>query len=450
MSNNDHIYKWLPLAIRRHIEGRPNLQQIISNTGWLVADNILRLFIGLVVGVWVARYLGPVSFGELSYALALVGMFSVIAGLGIDGNIVRDLLREPERQGEILGTAFRLKFVGSIVSALICILAVVILRPQQPQSIWIVAVLSAGMAFLAVETISLWFQAKVQSKFSVYPKNVAYVLGALIRVGLILDEAPLIAFAWAGLIESCLAALGLILVYRRRHGHLLTAWTASWSRAKVMLIEGWPLLFSAVSAVLYMRIDAIMLGQLSNDYAVGIYGAATRISEIWYFIPMAVTSSLLPGLVRLHEQCPSVFQERLTWIFRIFALGSFCVSAVVAFTADELVTLLYGQTYLESGPVLSLHIWASIAVFMGVASDRYLIIAQMQKITLYRTLIGMLSNIMLNYFLIPPYGALGAAWATLISYSLATASLMVFPSTAWQGKVMMRALFPDQWVKLFR
>ena len=99
--NDPYWLARLPLFIRRRIKGRPNLQQVIGNTGWLVADNLLRILIGLIVGIWVARYLGPASFGELNYALALVGMFSVIASLGIDSNIVRDLVREPENRSEI-------------------------------------------------------------------------------------------------------------------------------------------------------------------------------------------------------------------------------------------------------------------------------------------------------------------------------------------------------------
>lgn len=442
--------KLLPAVIKRQINGRPHLQRVIGNTGWLVADSLFRMLIGLVVGIWVARYLGPTSFGELNYALALVGMFSVIAGLGIDGNIVRDLVREPDKQGEILGTAFRLKLVGSAVMIVACIALVAFLRTQETQMIWLTAILSAGMAFLAVETISLWFQAQTQSKYTVYAKGLAYALGAMIRVELLLNEAPLIAFAWAALVESSVVALGLLLVYYKNQSCSPTAWVANWARAKAMLHDGWPLLFSAVSAILYMRLDAVMLGQLSNDHAVGIYGAATRISEIWYFIPMAITASLQPTLVRMREQNPKKFQEQLTWVYSLFSLVSFCVSVSVTFMANKLVVLLYGQSYLEAGPVLSLHIWASIAVFLGVASDRYLIIEQLQRITLYRTLIGLICNVVLNFLLIPPYGALGAAWATLISYSLATASLTLFQSTALQGRVMLRTLMPDQWLKLLK
>lgn len=445
---NSPWVKFLPAPLRARIEHRPNLQKVLGNTAWLVADNVLRMLIGLIVGVWVARYLGPASFGELNYALALVGMFSVIASLGIDGNIVRDLVREPQEQSEILGTAFRLKIAGAIVSALACVSVVSVLRPQHPQTIWLVAILSSGMVFLAVETISVWFQAQVQSKYTVYAKNLAYVLGALIRVGLILNEAPLIAFAWAGLVETSLAAAGLLFVYRLKHGCLPTAWTASWSRAKAMLHEGWPLLLSSVSSMLYLRLDMVMLGEMSGDHTVGIYGAATRLSEVWYFLPMAIVSSLQPSLVRAREQGREQYFRRLLQIYRLMAALSILVSLLVMFMADPLINLLYGVQYADAAAVLALHIWASVAVFLGVASSQYLIIENLQKLSFYRTTIGLCCNTILNFVLIPDFGALGAAVATLISYCVATFSLVLFPSTRGQATLMFQSLFPTQWAKL--
>ena len=440
----------LPSFIRRRIKGRPYLQQVICNTGWLVADNLLRMLIGLIVGIWVARYLGPASFGELNYALALVGMFSVIASLGIDSNIIRDLVREPDKQSEILGTAFRLKIAGALISTIVCVVTVSVLRPQYPQTIWLVAILSAGIVFLAVETISLWFQAQVQSKYTVYAKNLAYVLGALIRVGLILNEAPLIAFAWAGLVESGLAALGLVFVYYKKHGCLPTTWTASWFRAKAMLHQGWPLLLSSVSSMLYLRLDMIMLGEMSGDHTVGIYGAATRLSEVWYFLPMAIVSSLQPSLVRARELGQEQYHRRLLQIYRLMAVLSIFVSLLFMLMAEPLIKLLYGVAYIDAAAVLALHIWASVAVFLGVASSQYLIIENLQKLSFYRTTIGLGCNTILNFMLIPDFGALGAAVATLVSYCVATFSLVLFPSTRVQATLMFQSLFPNQWFKLIK
>ena len=74
--------------MRQNVEGRGNLQKLIGNTGWLFADRILRLGVGLWVGIWTARYLGPEQFGLFNYSIAFVALFSVFATLGLDGIVV--------------------------------------------------------------------------------------------------------------------------------------------------------------------------------------------------------------------------------------------------------------------------------------------------------------------------------------------------------------------------
>lgn len=435
-------------AVKRRFASSLEIRQVIGNTGWLVAESVFRMLLGLVVGIWLARYLGPSAFGELNYALALVGMFSVVASLGIDSNIVRDIVRDPDKNHEILGTVFRLKLVGGVIAALLSVLAVSILRSDHPQTIFLVAIMAAGMVFLSVETISLWFQAQVQSKHSVYAKNLAYVLGALIRVGLIINEAPLIAFAWAGLVEASTAAFGLVLVYRLKLGYFPLAWATSWSRAKNILREGWPLLFSSISTILYMRLDMLMLGEISGDRAVGIYGVATRLSEAWYFLPVAIVSSLQPGLVKAKELGSEQYAKRLFQMYRLMAAFSGTVSLLVLFAAEPLVNFLYGSLYTEAGVVLALHVWGSVAVFLGVVSTQYLIIENLQKISLYKSTIGLVCNVVLNYLLIPSHGPIGAAVATLLSYFFSTFLLVFFKSTRYQALLMFRALFPHEWFRL--
>ena len=418
------------------------------NTSWLVADNLLRMLIGLIVGIWVARYLGPAAFGELSYALALVGMFSVIAGLGIDSNIIRDLVIESERQSEILGTAFWLKLAGGVFAIILCVGMVGILRMDQIQTIWLTIILSTGMLFLAAETISLWFQARVQSKSVVVAKNAIYVLGGLTRIGLIHNEAPLVAFAWVVIIESACVALALLGVYYREKGLFTTAWVFRWSRARAMLREGWPLLLSAVSSMLYLRLDMIMLGEISGDEAVGVYGAATRLSEVWYFFPMAIVSSLQPGLVKARQLGYEQFLKRLFRIYVLMSMLSVFVSVLTLIVAEPVVGLLYGVQYQQAGAVLVLHVWASVAVFLGVASSQYLVIENLQKISFYRTAIGLACNAILNFMLIPAFGAKGAAVATLISYSVATFSIVLFPQARSQVRLMLQSLLPANWISL--
>ncbi len=264
------------------LKSRSGLRSIIANTGWLFADRILRMGVGLIVGVWVARYLGVQQFGSFNYATAFVALFSTLSTLGLDSIVVRSIVSEREKKEQILGTAFRLKLVGGVGSLLLALGSIYVFRHDDDLTIWLVAILASVGIFQSFDTIDLWFQSQVQSKYTVLAKNTAFVIVALLKVALIQMQAPLLAFAWAGLAEVGLGAIGLILTYKIK-GYSLWLWRWSTPLAKSLVKESWPLILSGVTIMIYMRIDQIMLGEMVGNQAVGIYSAATRISEIWYW-----------------------------------------------------------------------------------------------------------------------------------------------------------------------
>ena len=196
---NQSWIRFLPDFIRSKIEGRHYLQNVISNSGWLFFDNVLRMGVGLFVGVWIARYLGPNQYGQLSYALAFVLLFSSLANLGLDSIAVRNIVRDSSRKDEILGTVFVLKLIGGATAFGVTMVAILLLRPADHLTQWLVGITAAGMIFQAFDTIDYWFQSQVKSKYTVISKNTAFLLISIVKIILIVVKAPLIAFAWTGL-----------------------------------------------------------------------------------------------------------------------------------------------------------------------------------------------------------------------------------------------------------
>jgi PST family polysaccharide transporter len=268
--------KYLPDFMRDRVADRQNLQKLIGNTGWLFADRILRIGIGMVLGVWIARYLGPDQFGLFNFAGAFVALFSIFATLGLDGIMIRELVRNPQHKAEILGTAFTLKLIGSGVVLVSAVTAIWILRPADFLVHRLVAIIAAGTIFQSLDTIDFWFQARVESRFSVYARSSAFLLVSALKVILILQDAPLIAFAWAGTIELILASLGLAIAFRTSGQHPLQ-WRLKSQRVWQTLKECWPLALSGVAVMLYMKIDQVMLGEMLGNKTVGVYSAAIRI-----------------------------------------------------------------------------------------------------------------------------------------------------------------------------
>jgi len=402
-----------------HLANRPNFQKVIANTGWLFADRIVRMGVGLFVVVWMARYLGPQQFGLLNFAAAFTALFGAFATLGLDKIVVRDLVKHPERRDVLLGSALGLKLAGGFLALLITGTAIALIRPGETLMCWLVWLCAAGFIFQSLNVIDFYFQAHVQSKYAVYAANAAFLLIALLKVALLLGRAPLIAFAWAGLAEIALASLFLMAAYRFNHMRI-RAWRFDKSVAFDQLKDSWPLIFSIFAVMIYMRIDQVMIGQMLGDHQVGIYSAAVRISEAWYFIPMAIAGSVFPTIIHTKTQSEALYYQRLQKLFDMLALLGLSVAAVMIFSSSYIVQMLYGATYAAAADVLTIHIWAGVFVGLGVAAGGWFMAENLQKYTLYRTCLGAATNIVLNLYMIPAYGPKGAAISTIISQGCAS------------------------------
>lgn len=432
--------RYLPGFLRTRLDGRHMLQAVLGNTGWLFADKILRMGVGLSVGIWLARYLGPESFGQLSYAIAFVSIFSAIATLGMDSIVVRELVRHPEKKDEIVGSTLALKLIGGCLAYAIVLTAIWFMRPTDTLALWLVGIIALGMIFQAVDAVDFLFQSKVQSRYTVYAKNSAFLLATAVKVWLILNQAGLIAFAWVGLVEVIVGAVGLLIVYKAA-GNVFSSIRVRFSLMHDLLSKSWPLLLSGLAVTAYMRVDIVMLKEMVGDQEAGIYAAATSLSEVWYFLPMVIVASLSPVIIKSRDTNPGLYIRRLRRLYFFMVWLAIGVALPLSLLSSWLVGTLYGQRFSEAAPVLAVHLWAGIAVFLGVASSQYLLAEQLQKISFYRTLIGLACNVALNLVLIPKWGAMGAAIATVISYFIATFSLVFFKKTRSHAVYLLTALF---------
>ncbi|MCL1467690.1 flippase [Argonema galeatum] len=398
----------------------PGLRQIMANTAWLFSEKILQLSVGLLVGVWVARYLGPEKFGLFNYAMTFVALFAPLSNLGLDTIVVRDIARDPACKAETLGTAFTLKLMGGIVTLSLAVGTISLLNPSEKLLPWLTGVVAIGTIFQAFDTIDLWFRSQIQSKYTIFAKNSAYIFIALVRVALIQTRAPLIAFAWARAAEIALGAVALVIVYRN-NGHHIQAWRSSIKRAKSLLQQSWPLLVAGFTTFIYSKIDQVMLGTLLTDKAeLGFYSVAVKLSELFDFIPMMLSVSFLPKLAEIKRRSEADYQKSFQIYFDIMFFLWLVVAIPVSLLSSHIVNFMYGPYYANSASILSIYVWAQFGSNFGVARSAFLVIEGKQKFSLYISVIGALINITINLFLIPTAGAVGATIATLITYFMVT------------------------------
>lgn len=387
------------------------------NTSWLFAVQMFRMIAELLVGIWVARYLGPEQFGVFSYAIAFTAIFSAAAKLGLDGIVVRDLVHEPSLRNVYLGTAFWLKLVGAIVTLVAIVFAVQLTSNDHTTNLYIL-IIACGTIFQSFEVVDFYFQSQVLSKFVSICKLVQLALSSLLKLYLIFARADLFWFVLVSVIDQMILALSLYVAYRyQKIGGFYRRFDLT--TAKQLLQNSWPLIFSGLVVMIYMRIDQIMIKEMLGEKEVGLYSAAARISEIWYFIPMLLTNSLFPSIVNAKKISEALYLARLQRLYTFLVWMGAAIALPMTFMSNWLVTLLYGEAYIGAGQVLMIHIWAAIFVSLGVASGSWYTNENLQRHAFYRTLLGALINIALNLILIPTLGLIGAATATVIAQAVA-------------------------------
>lgn len=438
--------RYLPASIRAKVEGQAYLQNVVSNTGWQFADNILRMAVSLVVSIWLARYLGPDQFGLLSYALAFVALFSAFASLGLDDIVVRDLVRDPACKNEILGSAFLLRVFGGVITFLAATGSILILRPADGLSHWLVGIIAAGAIFQAFNVIEFWFHSQVQTKYAVIGKNAAFLLCSIIKISLILAAAPLITFAWVALVEVAVAAVGLVVAYSTR-GNTFRAWRGSLKKVARLLQDSWPLMLSSMVIMVYLRIDQVMLGEMAGNEEVGIYSVAVRMAEVWYFIPTAIYWSVFPSIIEAKATSDELFYERMQKLYNLVVLTAYAIAIPVTVLAHWLVPTLFGEAYARGGLMLAVLIWSNVFSSLEIARSGFLTAMNWTRLYLVTVSLGCVLNIVLNYWLIPLYGGMGAIFASLAAYWFAAhGSCFFFRPLRPTGAMLTRALiYPKIW-----
>ena len=409
----------------------PGFRKYFANTSWLLAERIIRMGVLLFVGIYVARYLGPERYGLLSYSNSFVGVFTAIALLGLDGIVVRELVKSPENRDKILGTSFLLKVVGTLLMWLIILIALFFTNNDLLTNT-LIAIIAFSVIFQAFNVIEFNFQAEVKSKYVVQAQLVQLLVTSVTKIILVVKELPLIWFASVFCLDAIILALGLAYVYSYNRGSIhIWKWDSKY--AKALLIESWPLMFSYMSYLIYAKIDRIMIKEMLDEYSVGIYSAAYVLYEAPLFISLMVAKSIYPLLVQYYHDNKNKLFHYYTILSSYMTLLSYMIVLFFYIFHEELIQLTFGDDFEDSSRILVLLSLGLIPMFNAFLRSSYITITGNQKIILYTSLFSSIFNVILNYFLINEFGVQGAVYSTVLTQIL---SLFVLNAAFNETKVL--------------
>lgn len=415
-------------------------RKYLGNAGWLFGARILTLAISFLATLYVARNLGPESYGQLSYAMSFIALFGFVASLGIDGILYRDLIRHPEKKEAFLGTALCLKLAAGMLAAG---MAVVLSRSVASDDVSSILILILAATFIlnAFQIIQFEFQARADSKYpSLVGVGVAIILNVL-KILVIAAGEGVIYLACILLLESVLYAAAYLWIYVRKHARSLPRWHFDRAYSVSLLTDSFPLIALSAFSIIYARIDQVFIKHFIDASAVGIYDAAVRVAEIWSFIPGLLIAALFPAIVNAKSVSIEIYSKRLGRLAALLMTIAISTALVISLAAPFIMKTLYGEAFMAGVPVLQIYVWAFIGTSLGALITQYLVTENMRRILTIVAFVPMSINILLNLLWIPLHGIQGAAYATLISYSLMPLMLLAFRQTREQVSAVIRSLF---------
>lgn len=440
----------IPGFLRKHLSHRPQLAKVIDNIGWSVLDNFLRLGFGFLISISIARQLGPQHFGELNYALAYIGIFYIFAGLGLENIVIRDLVRTPAEENVILATTVWLLAASSMAFVAVSIFILDLFHLGDHETHYLIIISALVLLIRPFDIANLAMTAKLQTQYISWVRSVCFFLFAGIKVILLITGLSVEAIAWTMSFEVILTSLGTFLIYLYL-GNRVAIFSVSRKLALTLLRQGFPMLLSGLSIMIYWRIDQIMLGEMVSHDQVGIYAMAVKISEVWYFVPSTIITTLAPVIIKAKKIDANLYAARLQGLCALVIWLSVAVSLICTIGAPFVIPVILGETYLGVTPVLLVLIWVSAFAFLGGISMQWYLNENMEKTFFYRTTCGAIINVLLNLIFLPLYGGLGAAYATAISYMFVSLLLDYFsPRTKPFFWLKLKAFNPFASVSMIR
>ena len=391
-----------------------NAKKFLGNSGWMIGQQIYYMLLSLVVGSLSARYLGPSNYGIINYGSSIISFFSIVCKLGLDGVIINEMIKTPEKQGTYLGTALVMRLITSISSFFMVWAFVNIMEPGNKEIIVVTILQAFAVILQTYEVFTYWFQLKLKMKYVSIATMVGQTAVGIWRILLLVNKASVYMFALSSSVLALVSGIIVAISYFCDHERDQKLKFSS-KDGKYLLKNSYHYIIAAVAITFYMQIDKVMIGKIIDSAAVGIYSTATLIAGLWEFVPTALVNSARPLIIEERKKGYDAYIKKFQMLLLGISTLSIIVSIGMMIVGKLAILIMYGKDYLEATEPLSILIWSTGFAMLGTARGIWLVTEGYNKYSKNMVIMGAILNFLLNSLFIPKWGITGAAFTTLIS-----------------------------------
>lgn len=385
----------------------------LKNAGWIIGCKIIKAFLTLVVTMITARYLGPANYGLISYAASIVAFVAPIMKLGLDSILVHEIVNNDKLEGKILGTSMLMCCLSAVMCILGIFLFVSIINAGEKETIIVCIIYSILLIFQALEMIQYWFQAKLLAKYSSIAMLISYILVTGFQILLLITNKSIYWFAISNSLDYLIISIILYTIYKNKSNQKLSF---SSTLCRKMIKKSKYYILANLMVTIYAQTDKIMLKLMIDNASVGYYSAAVTSAGMASFIFAAIIDSARPIIFEAKKNEDLIkYEKNIISLYSVVIYFSIFICLMVTIFSPLIVNIMYGQEYANSIPILRLIVWYTTFSYLGSARTIWIMAESKHNYLMFINTAGVILNILLNYILIPIYGIIGAAIATVLT-----------------------------------
>lgn len=388
-------------------------KKVFSNVFWAVLSKCVNLLGAFVVGVFIARYLGPEQYGLMNYVISFVAIFQVLADFGIDNIQIREEAKHLDRKNEIIGTAYALKLIFALVAILLIIVTTYVIGTDSTTRCYIL-IYSLSVVLNTIWVFRNHFTSIVWNEYIAKTEMLRTIIGAGVKVLLLCMNASLVWFIASLVFDSFLLSSGYLYSYNTKIDKVIKC-RFDKQIANELVKQSFPLLLSGAAIVVYCRIDQLMIGELLDKSQLGVYSVAIQFTNVLIFVPTIIAQTVSPILVQVKETDEAKYKTLASQFISITVWVCIIIAIIISVLAYPLVHFTFGDTYIYASPILSVMAFKVVGDALSQTSGQIMIVEGIQKYASIRNLIGCVVCVVLNLILIEKYGILGTAVVALLT-----------------------------------
>jgi PST family polysaccharide transporter len=390
------------------------MKKYIFNTSWIILERLLRVALNLFIWGMVAKELGIAEFGRFSYFQALVFLLIPFCTLGIDQIIRNKISNFPESANQYISTGIQIKFYSALLLSVFCILFLIFFDSSIADAKLIIFGLLISLIFRSFGIIEYYFDWKLESRINGFIRSLSFLIVSALYIAALMFDASVY---WFGFIYSCeflICAFFLNVVYKLEAGKI--NWHINLKFVKELLKAGLPIFMCEIAVCIFLRVNQVFLGNILSSDSVGLYSAAARFSEFWYFIPSSLLASSFSLLTVTHALSKDNFNRYAGLLFEIMLILEIAIITFTYIFSERIILFFFGSHYFESIALLNILILSNTFMFWGIVQEPIDVAKDALYWRFFRVSTGAILSIITSYFFISWFGVIGSAWSVFITF----------------------------------